>query len=82
MVLRVHGDDFMFGGNGGVMPHSPRIPQMKMMKVHIPFTFKLHESSKSTYAGKFYSNLLLLIINNQLLCWFFDFISDAVDETH
>ncbi|XP_044017220.1 cell growth regulator with RING finger domain protein 1-like isoform X2 [Aphidius gifuensis] len=50
MVLRVHGDDFMFGGNAGAMPHSPRIPQMKMMKVHIPFTFKLHESSKSTYA--------------------------------
>lgn len=52
MVLRVHGDDLMFGGNGGVMTHSPRIPQMKMMKVHIPFTFKLHESSRSTYAGE------------------------------
>ncbi|XP_043276674.1 cell growth regulator with RING finger domain protein 1-like isoform X2 [Venturia canescens] len=50
MVLRVHGDDLMFGGSGGVMAHSPRIPQMKMMKVHIPFTFKLHESSKSTYS--------------------------------
>ncbi|XP_023287762.1 cell growth regulator with RING finger domain protein 1 isoform X2 [Orussus abietinus] len=50
MVLRVHGDDLMFGGGGGVIPHSSRIPQMKMMKVHIPFTFKLHESFKSTYA--------------------------------
>lgn len=57
MVLRVHGDDLMFGGGGGggggVITHSPRIPQMEMMKVHIPFTFKLHESFKSTYAGKF-----------------------------
>jgi len=51
MVLRVHGDDLMFGG-GSVITHSPRIPQMEMMKVHIPFTFKLHESFKSTYAGK------------------------------
>ncbi|XP_014218633.1 cell growth regulator with RING finger domain protein 1-like isoform X2 [Copidosoma floridanum] len=50
MVLRVHGDDLMFGSTGGVMAHAPRIPQMKMMKVHIPFTFKLHESFKSTYA--------------------------------
>jgi len=55
MVLRVHGDDLMFGGSGsGVITHSPRIPQMEMMKVHIPFTFKLHESFKSTYAGKFF----------------------------
>lgn len=52
MVLRVHGDDLMFGGSGGVITHTPRIPQMEMMKVHIPFTFKLHESFKSTYAGK------------------------------
>lgn len=52
MVLRVHGDDLMFGSGGGVITHSPRIPQMEMMKVHIPFTFKLHESFKSTYAGK------------------------------
>ncbi|XP_067216320.1 cell growth regulator with RING finger domain protein 1-like isoform X2 [Linepithema humile] len=50
MVLRVHGDDLMFGGGSSVITHSPRIPQMEMMKVHIPFTFKLHESFKSTYA--------------------------------
>ncbi|KAF7389264.1 hypothetical protein HZH66_010401 [Vespula vulgaris] len=51
IVLRVHGDELMFGSGGSVMAHSPRIPQMEMMKVHIPFTFKLHESFKSTYAG-------------------------------
>lgn len=50
IVLRVHGDELMFGSSGSVMAHSPRIPQMEMMKVHIPFTFKLHESFKSTYA--------------------------------
>lgn len=49
IVLRIHGDELMFGGSGTVMTHSPRIPQMEMMKVHIPFTFKLHESFKSTY---------------------------------
>ncbi|KAK1119104.1 hypothetical protein K0M31_013604, partial [Melipona bicolor] len=49
IVLRIHGDELMFGGSGSVMTHSPRIPQMEMMKVHIPFTFKLHESFKSTY---------------------------------
>ncbi|KOX78241.1 hypothetical protein WN51_09600 [Melipona quadrifasciata] len=52
IVLRIHGDELMFGGSGNVMTHSPRIPQMEMMKVHIPFTFKLHESFKSTYTGK------------------------------
>lgn len=52
-MLRIHGDELMFGGSGSVMTHSPRIPQMEMMKVHIPFTFKLHESFKSTYTGKF-----------------------------
>lgn len=52
IVLRIHGDELMFGGSGSVMTHSPRIPQMEMMKVHIPFTFKLHESFKSTYAGE------------------------------
>lgn len=41
----------MFGGNG-VHPVQQRIPQMKMMKVHIPFTFKLHETSNSSYSGK------------------------------
>ncbi|KAJ8881676.1 hypothetical protein PR048_018162 [Dryococelus australis] len=30
----------------------PPIPQMKMMKVHIPFTFKLQESSRSSYCGE------------------------------
>ncbi|KAL2723970.1 cell growth regulator with RING finger domain protein 1-like isoform X1 [Vespula squamosa] len=53
IVLRVHGDELMFGSGGSVMAHSPRIPQMEMMKVHIPFTFKLHESFKSTYAEYF-----------------------------
>ncbi|XP_034232523.1 cell growth regulator with RING finger domain protein 1-like [Thrips palmi] len=48
MVFRVHGEDMMFGST--VHPVAPRIPQVKMMKVHIPFTFKLVESSKSSYA--------------------------------
>lgn len=48
MVFRVHGEDMMFGSS--VHPVSPRIPQVKMMKVHIPFTFKLIESSKSSYS--------------------------------
>lgn len=55
IVLRIHGDELMFGGSGSVMTHSPRIPQMEMMKVHIPFTFKLHESFKSTYTGESFS---------------------------
>ena len=63
MVLRVHGDDLMFGGSGGVITHSPRIPQMEMMKVHIPFTFKLHESFKSTYAGESFALSLLRLID-------------------
>ncbi|KAJ1523296.1 hypothetical protein ONE63_001175 [Megalurothrips usitatus] len=50
MVFRVHGEDMMFGSS--VHPVSPRIPQVKMMKVHIPFTFKLIESSKSSYSGE------------------------------
>lgn len=74
MVLRVHGDDLMFGGSGGVITHAPRIPQMEMMKVHIPFTFKLHESFKSTYAGKSLYTLRLYSAINSLAesggCWY------------
>lgn len=51
MVLRVHGDDLVFTSSLHQVPH--RIPQMNMMKVHIPFTFKLVETSKSSYAGKY-----------------------------
>lgn len=61
IVLRIHGDELMFGGSGTVMTHSPRIPQMEMMKVHIPFTFKLHESFKSTYTGEFSPKYIPLI---------------------
>ncbi|KAJ3648537.1 hypothetical protein Zmor_020332 [Zophobas morio] len=50
MVLRVHGDDFVFPNS--LHQVSPRIPQMNMMKVHIPFTFKLLETSKSTYSAR------------------------------
>lgn len=50
MVLRVHGDDIVFSSSLHQVP--PRIPQMNMMKVHIPFTFRLVETSKSSYAGK------------------------------
>lgn len=56
MVLRVHGDDLVFTSSLHQVPH--RIPQMNMMKVHIPFTFKLVETSKSSYAGK---SLILFI---------------------
>lgn len=52
MVLRVHGDDFVFSNT--LHQVAPRIPQMNMMKVHIPFTFKLLETSKSSYSGKCY----------------------------
>jgi len=51
-VFWLHGEELMFGGNG-VHPVQQRIPQMKMMKVHIPFTFKLHETSNSSYSGKY-----------------------------
>lgn len=47
MVLRVHGDDYVFPSS--LHNVAPRIPQMNMMKVHIPFTFKLLETSKSSY---------------------------------
>lgn len=50
MVLRVHGDDIVFSSSLHQVP--PRIPQMNMMKVHIPFTFRLVETSKSSYAGE------------------------------
>jgi len=50
-VFWLHGEELMFGGNA-VHPVQQRIPQMKMMKVHIPFTFKLHETSNSSYSGK------------------------------
>ena len=56
MVFRVHGEDMMFGSS--VHPVSPRIPQVKMMKVHIPFTFKLVESSKSSYSGESFALFL------------------------
>uniref|UniRef100_A0A1B6K4J2 RING-type domain-containing protein n=2 Tax=Proconiini TaxID=565685 RepID=A0A1B6K4J2_9HEMI len=46
-VFWLHGEELMFGSS--VHHVQPRIPQMKMMKVHIPFTFKLQETSKSTY---------------------------------
>jgi len=49
MVLRMHGDDFMF--HGSMHQHMPaKIPQMNMMKVHIPFTFKLLETLNSSYS--------------------------------
>lgn len=71
IVLRIHGDELMFGGSGTVMTHSPRIPQMEMMKVHIPFTFKLHESFKSTYTGEFFPQ----IIYSPYCSFFFSFNS-------
>ncbi|XP_030754436.1 cell growth regulator with RING finger domain protein 1-like [Sitophilus oryzae] len=49
VVLRVHGEEFVFPTS---LHHQmqPRIPQMNMMKVHIPFTFKLLETSRSSYS--------------------------------
>ncbi|XP_014260678.1 cell growth regulator with RING finger domain protein 1-like isoform X2 [Cimex lectularius] len=47
-IFWLHGEDIMFG-SGGVHNVQQRIPQMKMMKVHIPFTFKLQETSTSSY---------------------------------
>lgn len=52
-VFWLHGEELMFGGS--VHPVQPRIPQMKMMKVHIPFTFKLQETSKSSYSDLQYT---------------------------
>ncbi|XP_017784171.1 PREDICTED: cell growth regulator with RING finger domain protein 1-like isoform X1 [Nicrophorus vespilloides] len=54
MVLRVNGDDMVFH-HGSLHQVTARIPQMNMMKVHIPFTFKLLETSKSTYSELQYS---------------------------
>lgn len=51
MILRVHGEEFIFPTT--LHQVAPRIPQMNMMKVHIPFTFKLLETSKSSYSGEF-----------------------------
>jgi len=53
MVLRVHGDDLIFPTP---LHHVPaRIPQMNMMKVHIPFIFKLVDTKSSSYVGEFLS---------------------------
>jgi len=52
-VFWLHGEELMFGSS--VHHVQPRIPQMKMMKVHIPFTFKLQETSKSSYKELQYS---------------------------
>ncbi|CAH1163942.1 unnamed protein product [Phaedon cochleariae] len=48
MVLRVNGEDFVFPTTMHQVPQ--RVPQMNMMKVHIPFTFKLLETSTSSYS--------------------------------
>jgi hypothetical protein len=50
MVFRLHEDELVFGG--AVHPVQPQIPQMKMMKVHIPFTFKLQDSCRSSHSGE------------------------------
>lgn len=48
-MFRLNGDELMFGTS--VHHIQQHIPQMKMMKVHIPFTFKLLESAKSPYSA-------------------------------
>ncbi|KAK7794923.1 hypothetical protein R5R35_005895 [Gryllus longicercus] len=48
MVFRLHGEEMIFGSSVHQVQH--QIPQMKMMKVHIPFTFKLTDASKSSYS--------------------------------
>lgn len=58
-VFWLHGEELMFGGNG-VHPVQQRIPQMKMMKVHIPFTFKLHETSNSSYSGIYLNKYIII----------------------
>lgn len=57
-VFWLHGEELMFGGNA-VHPVQQKIPQMKMMKVHIPFTFKLHETSNSSYSGEYLYHYIL-----------------------
>lgn len=68
MVLRVHGEEFVFSSNLHQVP--ARVPQMNMMKVHIPFTFKLLETSKSSYSGKHAINLLLPHNAHFVMCGF------------
>lgn len=51
-VFWLQDEELMFGGSVHPSAAQPRIPQMKMMKVHIPFTFKLQETSKSSYSGE------------------------------
>lgn len=63
MILRVHGDEFIFPPT--LHQVAPRIPQMNMMKVHIPFTFKLLETSKSSYSGRHY-NFFTNLFNNHI----------------
>nr|CAD7463410.1 unnamed protein product [Timema tahoe] len=67
MVFRLHGDDIVFGGP--IRPLKPHIPQMKMMKVHIPFTFKLQETSKSSYAETLRP---LKLVYGSTQCFLFD----------
>uniref|UniRef100_A0A8D8V2A5 Cell growth regulator with RING finger domain protein 1 n=1 Tax=Cacopsylla melanoneura TaxID=428564 RepID=A0A8D8V2A5_9HEMI len=47
-VFWLHGEEIMFGSS--VHTVHQNIPQMKMMKVHIPFTFKLQETSRSSFS--------------------------------
>ncbi|KAI5747668.1 hypothetical protein M8J77_017289 [Diaphorina citri] len=49
-VFWLHGEEIMFGSS--VHTVQQKIPQMKMMKVHIPFTFKLQETSRSSFSGQ------------------------------
>lgn len=48
-VFWLHGEDFIFSSS--IHHVQQRIPQMKMLKVHIPFTFKLEECSTDTHTG-------------------------------
>lgn len=64
MVFRLHGDELVFGG--AVHPVQPQIPQMKMMKVHIPFTFKLQDSCRSSHSGESCDLLALILVHPSL----------------